>query len=458
MKLKIFLTLLLIGSFSFGTIAQTVLKENLSKKVNFYYDKNRIQLQASGYYYKDASGETTEKHGRWRYYDRTGALEEERHYYKDMLYGKTLVYFPNKQLRREGYFKFNKQDSIFKEYYENGKLMTEGEYQLDRPVGTWKYYYLTGKLKSVEQVADSTVFVEEFYLPDRLHTQTIVEGNGELTVFFQTGKIKEHYNYKNGLKEGDFEEYSIYDYPLLKGSFKEGKRHGKWTHYFYTGEVEKELNYTNGILDGPFVNYYDNKKVQVKGQYDMGKKIGTWEWFTNAGTVDMKGDFLEDEQHGDWFYHYPEGPLSYEAHFDKGMRTGKWKYFYKNQKPFKIGTYENDKKNGLWETWYENEVLLMSGNYKDGKEEGVWENYWQNGELKNKSTFKAGLLNGEWQSFHESGKLSIKGFYTDNFKDGEWISYFENGMPKEIKNYKLFKEKEKLKSSPIQLEGKIDSR
>ena len=87
------------------------------------------------YNFKDKQGETTEKHGRWRYYDRTGQLEEERNYYKDMLYGKTTVYFPNKKLRREGYFKFNRQDSIFREYYESGKLMTEGEYILDQPVG-----------------------------------------------------------------------------------------------------------------------------------------------------------------------------------------------------------------------------------------------------------------------------------------------------------------------------------
>ena len=123
-------------------------------------------------------------------------------------------------------------------------------------------------------MVDSTVFVREFYMPDSVHTQTIKEGNGELTVFYQTGKVKEHYIYKDGLKDGAFEEYSIYDYPLLKGQFKEGERHGKWTHYYYTGEVEKVLNYKNGLLDGEFVNYYDNKKVKVKGQYTEGLKVG----------------------------------------------------------------------------------------------------------------------------------------------------------------------------------------
>ena len=67
--------------------AQVVLKENLTKKVNLYWDFNKTQLQASGSYYKDDLDETTDKHGKWLYYDRLGVLEEERNYYKEMLHG-----------------------------------------------------------------------------------------------------------------------------------------------------------------------------------------------------------------------------------------------------------------------------------------------------------------------------------------------------------------------------------
>ena len=44
----------------------------------------------SGSYYKDEVDETTDKHGKWLYYDRLGVLEEERNYYKEMLHGKVV--------------------------------------------------------------------------------------------------------------------------------------------------------------------------------------------------------------------------------------------------------------------------------------------------------------------------------------------------------------------------------
>jgi antitoxin component YwqK of YwqJK toxin-antitoxin module len=444
--------------FFLPSIAQDIEKKNLSKKVNFYYDKNNIKLQSSGYYYQDELGETTMKHGRWRYYDRQGALEEERHYYRDMLYGKTLVYYTNKKLRREGYFKYNTQDSIFREWNENGNLAVEGNYSMGQTQGLWKYYYIDGRLKSSEEVIDSLSYVREFFLPDSLHTQTVVEGNGELLVYYQTGRLKEYYQYQDGLKHGKFEEYSIYGYPLLTGEFKNGLQQGKWTYGFYTGQTEKICNYDDGELSGEYTQFYDNKEVKVQGVYSAGQKSGKWQWFTNEGKLDMEGEFKNDLQDGNWTYNYPEGLLSYTAQFKEGKRDGEWKYFYKNGKPFKKGSYLKDKKNGLWETWYENEVLLMTGVYKNGKEEGEWKNYWENGELKNKSTFKAGLLDGKWESYHQNRVLSLSGTYSNNFKVDEWIVYSDKGFPLEIKNYELFKEKSKINYSILKGYEREDSR
>jgi uncharacterized protein len=169
---KLFLVLFLFPNISFS---QEITKENLSKKINLYYDFNKTQTQASGHYFKDDLGETNEKHGHWKYYDRAGALEEERDYYRDALNGMVKLYYSNKTLRREGYFNFNKQDSVYREWSENGKLSVEGEYKLDIPIGTWKYYYRDGRLKSVEQVLDNVNHLEAFYLQDSLHTQILID-------------------------------------------------------------------------------------------------------------------------------------------------------------------------------------------------------------------------------------------------------------------------------------------
>lgn len=434
----------MLVSLAFSASAQVVDKENLTKSKRTFWDFNKTQIQSAGKYYKDDFGETTEKHGKWTYYDRLGEVEEVRHYYRDVLHGGVILFFPNGKKRQEGYFKLGGQDSVYFEWYETGKLKVEGEYLKDAPNGKWKYYYLDGRLKTVEETKGEDNYIWEFYLPNEKHTQTIVNGKGELTVYYPTGRVKEWYNYENGLKHGEFEELSVYGYPTLKGRFDNGMKDGTWEYSYYTGDKEKISNYKEGVLDGPYKYFYDNGKLNVEGRYSNGKKEGEWTWYTNKGTRDMQGTFKKGKQDGDWTYWYPTGEVSYYAKFKEDVRTGQWSYYYKEGGKFKEGTFKDDMKNGEWKTWYEDGTLLMEGKYTDGKEEGIWKNYWESGELKNQGDFDKGMLDGEWLSNYPNGKQKIQGGYQDGMKVGEWTEYFDNGKVKDIMTYKLFKKKTKM--------------
>ena len=118
LRLLIYCCLICLPSF-----AQEILKENLTRKKSIYWDFEQIHIQATGSYYQDELGETIEKHGKWVYFDREGIVEEERNYYRDKLSGKVVLYYPNKKLKQEGYFKNDVQDSVYREWYENGKLL-----------------------------------------------------------------------------------------------------------------------------------------------------------------------------------------------------------------------------------------------------------------------------------------------------------------------------------------------
>ena len=163
--MKTILTFLFLISFSIS-FCQEVIKINLTKKTSLFWDFNKTQLQASGAYFKDETGETNEKHGKWLYYDRLGVLEEERNYYKDMLHGKTVLYYSNKKSKQEGYFYLNQQDSTYKEWFENGKLSIVGQYKLNEPIKQWTYYYFDGREKSIEEVKGGVNHVMAFWLSD----------------------------------------------------------------------------------------------------------------------------------------------------------------------------------------------------------------------------------------------------------------------------------------------------
>jgi len=436
------IVLLIVPFLVFGQ--QNIKKENLTKPEFSYWDFSKKRIQSVGSFYKDQLGETKDKHGVWKFYDKFGILEEERNYQKGKLDGKVMQYFPNGKPRQEGYFKLNKQDSIYREWNETGLLAIEGRFELDIPKGIWKYFYIDGREKSHEERVDSVTYIRSFWLPDPNHTQTIIDGNGEMQTFHTTGTIKENYTYKNGLPNGPFQEKSIYGYDLLSGNFKDGEKDGEWKYYYYTGDLEKISHYKNDLLDGKYEYFYDSGKLNVTGQYKENKKDSIWTWYTNKGTTDMKGNFVKDLQDGKWEYWYPTGEKSYEAYFTKGLKSGDWTYWYKDGSVFKKCKYAEDLKEGQWKTWYENGTLLMDGKYVADKEEGEWLNYWEDGKLKNSAFFKKGELNGAWKSYFPDGTPKLIGAYKNNFKNGTWTEYFSNGNPKDVISYKVVEKETKM--------------
>lgn len=458
---NIFLTLIFLASFfSFGQLE--ILKENQTKNQTTFWDFNQRQIQSRGKYYVDNFGETTEKHGKWTYYDKLGEIEEVRNYYKDALHGLVVMYYSNGKKKQEGYFNLNHQDSIYTEWHENGKVKIEGNYNNGYEVGKWNYYYFDGALKSVEEVKGEDNYLWEFFLPDSLHSQIITNGNGELVTYYATGKVKEWYNYQDGLKNGPFEELSIYGYVALSGDFHNGLKNGKWEFFYYTGEKEKISNYKDGVLDGDYEYYYDNGQINVTGKNINGLKTGEWTWYTNKGTRDMQGEFKEGEQHGDWTYWYPTGEIAYHAHFSEGLKSGKWTYLYVDGSKHREGSFDKDLKNGTWSTWYEDGTLLMEGKYVLGREEGEWNNYWDDGKLKNKANFTSGRLDGDYESFFPNGKELSVGKYKDDMKVEEWRDYFSNGKLKDVKTYKLYKIKRKFNdnilSEHVVMESKLNGK
>lgn len=132
-------------------------------------------------------------------------------------------------------------------------------------VGEWISYYLDGKKKMVCEIVDSVYFMCQFWFFVFENKQLIKDGNGEYFDFYIFGKYKEWYYYKNGLKDGYFEEYNLYGQVLINGLFREGLKDLIWNYVYYIGVIEKIFNYKNGLFDGFYIYFYDNGKVNVQG-------------------------------------------------------------------------------------------------------------------------------------------------------------------------------------------------
>ncbi len=442
MRRLIFLLLIIFFQINIKAQEYKVLKENLSPKVRLYWDGQKKHLQASGAYFTSPiSPKTTEKHGKWLYYNYDGQIEEEANYYRNRLYGKRIFYYPSKQIKEESFYKFNVPDSTYKQYASDGKLLISGQFELGSPKGVWHYYYEDGSPKSIENVQNDTVYLQAYWEADSTHLQTIKDGNGQIISYYIDGVVKEFYTFQNGLKTGPFEERTANGFLSVRGAFDKGKKDGTWEFYSYEGNLEKRVTYQSDSLNGEYLVMNTTTDTLTFGNYQLGQKQGFWKWFTQDGNLDMHGYFKEGKQDSTWHYYFSNGQLSYEAHYNTDLRTGNWIYFYPNGALYRTGSYENDLRKGHWQTWYEDSTLLMSGTYELGKEEGEWFNYWENGRLKDKTTFENGLLDGEWKSFSPEGVLLISGTYKKGNKVSEWLSYYNNGRLKEKQHFKVFTQK-----------------
>ena len=95
-------------------------------------------------------------------------------------YGNRLIIIENGQIKTEKLWTNGFQDGTHKEWFENGKLSIVGQYKLNEPINQWTYYYFDGREKSIEEVKGGVNHVMAFWLSDPDHTQTIIDGTGEL--------------------------------------------------------------------------------------------------------------------------------------------------------------------------------------------------------------------------------------------------------------------------------------
>lgn len=428
-------------------------KTNLTKTQYEFWDKNKSQIKAYGSFYKDKINRTTKKHGLWRFYSKRGVLEEEINYYTDSIHGRHLIFWDGKKIKQESYYYMGIPDSVMKQWNESGTLILDGFFDYGLKADIWYSYYDNGKPKSEVKYLAGVEIIDNFWLNDSNHTQTIINGYGKTVNHFNSGKIKEIFQVERGLRNGPYKEFSARGSLLIDGYFKNGFKDSCWITYYYNELIEKTACYKQDTLVGEYYNYYLDGKTKTHGFFDNGKKSGNWKWFTEDGIIDSEGHFLNDLQEGEWKYYFKSGDISYIANFKDGKKSGEWNYFYSKQKPYKRGNYINDKKEGLWKTWYETGVLLMEGNYKEDKETGEWKNHWENGKIKNIAFFQNGKLHGEWKSYSPYGKLKVEGKYDNDLQTGKWTEWYENNRLKEVINYKIIRKKSK--ANDVVLKGRI---
>lgn len=299
-------------------------KKNLTKLQYEFWDKNKTVVKGVGSFYKDKVNRTTKKHGTWRYYTKEGLLDEEINYFTDSIHGRFVSFWEGKTPKQESYFYMGVPDSVYKNWNEKGILVLDGYYDYGRKADVWYSYYDNGKPMAEEKFIAGVGLLENYWLNDSVHSQTITNGKGSTKTFFKSGKLKEVFTVERGLKNGAYKEYSARGALLTDGFFKNGFKDSCWTTYYTNERVEKIACYKQDTLYGEYFTYYENGLLKIHGDFSKGKKTGNWSWYNEQGQLDSEGTFENDLQDGKWNYYFSSGDLSYRAQFSKGKREGEW--------------------------------------------------------------------------------------------------------------------------------------
>jgi len=195
---------------------------------------------------------------------------------------------------------------------------------------------------------------------------------------------------------------------LSEGSFRNGKKSGKFSFYFDNGQLESQGYYSNNLQQRKWTYYYENGQIKGIGSYKDSDG-------TDLGVTGIS----------------------------KNGRIGLWKFYFENGQLESEVTYNNGKRDGPLKVYYENGQLEQEDTFKDGKQIGIHESFYDNG---NKNFLYYFNQDGTRDStiklkrWYENGQLWYEGYVItvddEDVWNGTYKSYYEDGQLKSEKNYK----------------------
>jgi antitoxin component YwqK of YwqJK toxin-antitoxin module len=117
---------------------------------------------------------------------------------------------------------------------------------------------------------------------------TTIEGKpftGYLTETYLNGKPKTWKTVKEGISDGQWQEWLENGKLRYNAYWKDGKGHGLWQYFHDNGTLRYEESYIMDIPNGISRSYYDNGQLKDDFFWLQGKKQGVWTSYSETGVV-----------------------------------------------------------------------------------------------------------------------------------------------------------------------------
>lgn len=248
--IKIVITVILVGLFSFFGFNQ----ENL----------------------KDKQGR---KQGEWvKYHEKSNVPVYEGQFIDDKPVGKFTYYYPSNKIKAIVNHDPKTGRSEAYMYYENKELLAHGIYINKKKDSVWTHYTRGGNISFKETYRNDTLHGKKIIYhtpenPEALKGQPVQEmifENGVLEgptkQYFPDGALKLEGNYKDGKFDGVVKRYSPEGWLEHLERYKDKKEHGWWILYDHNGkELARKYYYKGNALEGEELKTHMEKLKEEGG-------------------------------------------------------------------------------------------------------------------------------------------------------------------------------------------------
>jgi antitoxin component YwqK of YwqJK toxin-antitoxin module len=108
---------------------------------------------------------------------------------------------------------------------------------------------------------------------------------------------------------------------IIRGSFRDDLRHGRWIWYQPDGREHGHCDYTDDA--GLYQRRFPNGQTEIEGRYRGANRVGVWTEYYPSGRVRLRGSYLRGVRDGEWIlYSDSEEPDTRRSVFENGNRAG----------------------------------------------------------------------------------------------------------------------------------------
>lgn len=215
----------------------------------------------------------------------------------------------NGNIKRINHYHYFVKDGLQQEYHSSGPLTYEALYEAGKKQSEKFYYWTNDKLRKQILYEGSQVADEKHYFPNgelakdyqgenrtewysngdiKLHrtpdSMFHAKPKGTIETYHSNGLLARKYQYDPaGVLNGPYEIYYRSGALWEQGTYKKGKREGRFRKWFTNGQIAEDHQMISGKIDGPFVRYYDSGVKWKAFNYDMGLLTGQYKkWWKNG--------------------------------------------------------------------------------------------------------------------------------------------------------------------------------